>query len=187
MTELPRHTVRMADLPNRKPTAFTLEPDGPARDAIAQRADALSLSKFRFEGTLTPLGRRDWRLEARLGATVQQACVVTLDPVTTRVDAPVARTYAADFEYPEGDEVEMPEDDTTEPLPATLDLYDVAIEALMLAMPDFPRKDGAETGEDGRLMITEPGKAPMTDADARPFAGLGALRDALAKKADDDD
>jgi hypothetical protein len=31
------------------------------------------------------------------------------------------------------------------------------------------------------MVHAEPGQKPMTDEDARPFAGLGALRDALKK------
>ena len=76
-------------------------------------------------------------------------------------------------------EVEMPEDDTVEELPATLNLVDVMTEALALALPDFPRADGAELGE---AIFTEPGVAPMRDEDTRPFAGLSSLKDALEKK-----
>ena len=84
---------------------------------------------------------------------------------------------------PEGAEVEMPEDDSIEPLPATLDLGAVMIEALSLALPTFPRAAGAELGQ---VLATRAGIAPMTDEDAKPFAGLGALRDKLAKDGGDD-
>jgi hypothetical protein len=42
--------------------------------------------KLRFIGTLEPEGAQDWRLTADLGATVVQPCVVTLAPVTTRLE-----------------------------------------------------------------------------------------------------
>ena len=187
MAERPTHLIRFADLPNRKRTHFTLEPSAEQRAALAADIDVPQIRKLKFDGALIPMGKRDWRVEATLGATVQQDCVVTLDPVTTRIDEDVTRTFVASFELPEAEEIEISEDDDSDPLPATLDLYDVALEALTLALPAYPRKDGAVTGTDGRAMFTEPGKDVMTDEDARPFAGLGALRDALANKDKDDD
>jgi uncharacterized metal-binding protein YceD (DUF177 family) len=90
----------------------------------------------------------------------------------------VRRVYARDFTYPDGAEAEMPEDDAVEPLPQTLDLGTVMVEALSLALPPFPRADGAELGQ---VLAAAAGVTPMTDDDAKPFAGLGALRDKLTK------
>lgn len=182
MSDQPKSVLRLADLPNRKRTHFRIEPDAAGRAALAEALDVVMVRKLRFEGDMIPMGSRDWRLEAELGATVVQACVVTLDPVTTRLDEKITRSYVAHYDMPEAAEVEMPEDDTTDPLPETLDLVAVMTEALALSLPAYPRKDGAETGE---AVFTEPGKAPMTDQDARPFAGLAALRDSLANKDED--
>ena len=168
--------LRVGELPSKKPTRFALEPDAQTRAAIAGELDLIELKKLRFEGTLTPRGRHDWRLDADLGATVVQPCVVTLDPVTTRLDETVARSYLADWHEPEGDEVEMPEDDTTEALPDVIDLGRVMIEALALALPLYPRAPGVAPVE---VVVTEPGVAPLTDEAARPFAGLKALKDRL--------
>lgn len=176
MTDLPQHVIRFADLPNRARSPFTITPDAAGRAALADALGLLMVRKLRFSGALIPLGKRDWRLEAELGATVSQACVATLEPVTTRIDDPVSRNYVARFDIPEGAEVEMPEDDDTDPLPETLDLIDVLTEALALALPPYPRKDGAAVV---KAQFTEPGIAAMTDEDARPFAGLAALRDSL--------
>jgi len=109
---------------------------------------------------------------------VVQPCVVTLEPVTTRIDADITRRFIHDFELPDEEEVEMPEDDTTEPLGQWIDPAQVMIEALALEVPEYPRKGDAELGQ---MVHAEPGQKPMTDEDARPFAGLGALRDALKK------
>ena len=48
---------------------------------------------------------------------------------------------------PDGDEVEMPEDDTVEPMPEVIDLAEVAAEALALALPLYPRAPGADFGQ----------------------------------------
>ena len=181
---LPQKVIRLADLAGRKEFSFVIEPDSAGRDAIVAELALRGLRKLRFEGALRPLGRTDWRLEARLGATAVQDCVVTLDPVTTRIDESVTRSYVAEMPEIEPGEVEMPEDDTVDPLPVTLDLAEVMIEALALALPAFPRAEGAELGS---LVVTAPGLTPMTDEVARPFAGLGALKKALEKKDDKGD
>ena len=72
----------------------------------------------------------------------------------------ITRRYLAEMEMPKAEEVEMPEDDTVEPLPETLDLGVVIAEALALALPPFPRAEGATLGE---AVFTEPGATPMTD------------------------
>ena len=179
MADLPRSQLRLADLATRRATAFTLEPPADERRAVAEALEITGVKKLRFTGQLEPVGRHDWRLQAVLGATVVQDCVVTLEPVSTRIDETVTRNYLADLSQPEAAETEMPEDDTADPLPAVIDLVAVMIEALALALPLYPRAPGADLGD---AVFTEPGLAPMTDEDAKPFAGLGALRDALDKK-----
>ncbi|MBF9058818.1 DUF177 domain-containing protein [Rhodobacterales bacterium HKCCSP123] len=170
-------TLSLARLPRSAETDFEITPDAETRAGLAADLGLLGLRKLRLAGRLVPDGKQDWRLEASLGATVVQPCVVTAEPVTTRLDEPVTRRYLADMPEPEGEEVEMPEDDSTEPLPATLDLMAVLAEALALALPQYPRAEGAELGE---AVFAAPGVAPMTDEDARPLAGLAALRDRLA-------
>ncbi|MFO8124956.1 YceD family protein [Yoonia sp.] len=179
MPQLPKSHLRLADLATRKPTDFELVPTPDERKAIAAELGILGIKKLRFAGALTPQGRQDWTLTADLGATVVQECVVTLEPVTTRIDAKLTRSYVADMPEIEAAEVEMPVEDTVEELPETLDLAQVMIEALALELPLYPRAEGAALPD---AVFTEPGIAPMTDDEAKPFAGLGALRDRLEKK-----
>lgn len=180
----PSQIIRVADLNAKAGRDFLIEPDAQWRARIAEELSILSLRKLRFEGRITAEGSHDWRLDAHLGATVAQECVVTLDPVTTRIEEEVTRRYLSDISEPEAGEVEMPEDDTVEALPREIDLAAVMIEALSLALPPFPRKAEAELGE---VVVTEPGAAPLRDADLKPFAGLEALRDKLSGDSGDDD
>lgn len=175
-TEASPTRLRLSVLPGRKPTGFRLEPDSAGRSALAGQLGLLGLKKLRFEGELVPHGTGDWMLTARLGATVTQACVATLAPVTTRIDETVERIYSASWVEPDGDEVEIPEDDRLEPLPETLDLAEVMSEALALALPLYPR---AGAPGDGDKLFGPPGAAPLTDEAAKPFAGLKGLRDKL--------
>lgn len=169
--------LHLRTLPRSRPHEVHLEPDAAERAEIAKELGLQQLRKLRFAGSLTPEGKADWRLSADLGATVTQSCVVTLDPVTSRIDEAVHRAYLADApEVPDAAEVEMPEDDTVEALPDTLDLRTVMVEALSLALPPYPRAEGAML--EG-AQVSEPGVAPMSDEDAKPFAGLKDLRDKL--------
>lgn len=172
------HILRLDD-GGRSPRAFALAPTAEVRAALAARLGIPWIRKLRFVGALEPEGGSDWRLAAELGATAVQTCVVTLGPVTTRIDESVERRYLAETPEPTGDdEIEMP-DDTVEPLPAALDVGAVMAEALALALPEWPRAEGAELE---RSAFAGPGTRPMTDDDARPFAGLGSL----IRRQDDD-
>lgn len=162
------------------------EPGAAERTALAEALQVPEVRKLRLAGRLIPEGRRDWRLEAEIGATVIQSCVVTLAPVTTRIDEPVTRRYLAEMPADEaepGGEMEMPEDTDAEPMPETIDLAEIALEALALALPIYPRAEGAAPGD---TVHAGPGVTPMTDEDARPFAGLAALRRSLADEGSDE-
>lgn len=172
-----QHRLPVATLERRRGARFALEPDAEARAALAGRLGIEAVRKLSFAGSVMPEGRDDWRLEARLGATVVQPCGVTLAPVTTRIEEDVMRRFLAHPPVPpEGGEVEMPEDETEEPLGEAIDLRAVMEEALALALPPFPRAEGAELGE---ARFTEPGRTPLRDDDVKPLAGLKALRDSL--------
>ncbi len=169
---------RVADLPQNTPTTFDLRPNTDQLNTLRQELDLLGLRKVSFVGEVTGQGKQDWVLTGRLGATVIQPCVVTLEPVTTRIDTQVRRVYLAKWTEPDEAEVEMPEDEETEALGPEIDPGAVMAEALSLALPQYPRKDGADLGQ---AIYTEPGKQPMTDEETKPFAGLAGLRDTLKK------
>lgn len=171
--------LRVADLPQNTATPFDLTPDATTLRSLAEELGLLALRKLRFSGEISAQGQRDWQLSGRLGATVVQPCSITLDPVTTRIDTDVRRTYVADLPEIEAEEAEMPADDTVDALGRVIDPAAVMAEALALALPLYPRKDGVSLDTN---VFAEPGIAPMRDEDARPFAGLADLRDSLKKK-----
>jgi len=166
-------TLRVADLSASGTNAFDLSPNAETRGQISDRLGLLELRKLRFTGEIVAQAARDWRLQGEIGATVVQPCVATLEPVTTRLDQPVQRLYLADFEQPTAPEAEMPEDESQEALGAEIDLDLLMEEALALALPLYPRIDASDPVS---FQTTEPGRAAMTDDDAKPFAGLAALK-----------
>ncbi len=176
---------RVADLRQNRPTSFDLRPNAQELTALAEALELTALRKVAFTGEIRAHGKNDWELVGKLGATAVQPCVVTLDPVTTRIDEPVERRFLAhmpDLSGDEEEEVEMPEDENAEPLESHIDVGAILHEALALNLPQFPRAEGAELKD---AVFTEAGKKAMTDEDARPFAGLAALRDQLGSKEDE--
>ncbi|HBZ44427.1 MAG TPA: hypothetical protein DEO85_10310 [Maritimibacter sp.] len=171
--------LKVSELDHSRPHDIAVTLDEAAATSLAARLGIDGARKVRLTGKLSPVGRADWRFDGEVGATVIQPCVVSLAPVTTRVDAPVERTWVRDMPEITADEAESPDDVTQEPLGREIDIGEVLAEAVALNLPDYPRSDDAELEQTD---FTEPGKDPMTDADAKPFAGLAGLRDQLAAK-----
>ncbi|MCV2891995.1 YceD family protein [Lentibacter sp. XHP0401] len=170
-------TIPVARLSANQTYDFALNLTHEDRATIIEELDLLSLKKTNFTGTLKPDGTDDWLLTAHLGATVQQACVITLAPVTARIEERVERLFVRampDFSDLDDDaEVEMPDDERAEALGNTINLVDVFREALALALPPYPRAEGAALEE---AVFAEKGTTPLKDEDTKPFAGLAALK-----------
>lgn len=167
--------LRTANLGRQKSWSIDLQPDAAQRDDIATLLGLEGVRKFRFTAQLRPVGTSDWELIGKLGATVSQTCAVTLDPVTTRIDEDILRRFVANLPEPEALEAEMPEDDSSEPLGAEIDITAVALEALSLALPAFPRHTDAEKSQPLSLESSPPGAAPLQTETTKPFAGLADL------------
>jgi uncharacterized metal-binding protein YceD (DUF177 family) len=171
--EFPR-VVEVVRLRGLAEFAFDIGPTETEAAAIARLMDARSVRKMRLHGRLRPADRNAWALEATLGATAVQTCVVSLEPVTTRIDAPVRRLFTPDLATDAAEiVVDGVVDDEAEPLTDRIDLGLVAIEALALALPAYPRREGAALAV---VASAPPGAAPLLDAEVRPFAALAALR-----------
>lgn len=183
MTDETPTRLRTGSLSPRKPTRFAYRPDAAERAALARDLGLLALGALEFTGEIIPAGRDEMVLEGRIKAAADQACVATLVPVRSRVDEPVKRRFVAEADTPAGEEVEIPDDDTIEPMPEVIDLAAIAAEALMLALPLYPRAVGADARN---VTHAAEGVAPLEDADLKPFAGLAKLAGTLAAKAGGD-
>jgi len=177
MPEFYTHIIEVRDLKNGRENPFLLTPDADALKLITAQLGLLGLRKIRFKGAFKQFGKSDWRLEAKLGVTSIQACVITAEPVTTRIDIPVGRTFLKHLAASDdSEEIEFNGDDESEPLESVIDLGVIMTEAIALALPDYPRKDGAELGE---AVFTAPGGVPLREEGTKPFASLAALKDKL--------
>lgn len=174
---------RVSELAPNTATSFELRPDADRLRSLAADLGVSALRKVSFAGAVRGTGAADWRLDAQLGATIVQPCVVTLEPVSTRIDTRVERLYLDDYSEDDAPEAEIPQDDTIEPLGLWIDPDAVMLEALALMIPLYPRAEDARLGA---FVVAEPGVTPMRDEDARPFAGLAALKDQMGAKDDPD-
>ena len=182
----PQFILDTSALARRKKTFFEHRLDAAQLKTLIGELELSGLRKVTFAGELSPVGRHDWELNATLGATAVQPCTVTLEPVTTRVQAEVVRRFVTEMpkhsDTSEEDEfggVAMLDDDALEPLGKEINLWRVLTEALALELPDYPRAEGAELGT---FKVTEPGKDAMGDEDLKPFAGLADLKSKLEGK-----
>lgn len=170
----------LTELKESGPTNVSLVLEGDEMARIASELDLVGLAKTRFDGKLSPIGKSNWHLTGKLGATVTQSCVVTLDPVKTRLEIDVERKYLSNYTLPDEDSVtEMSnEDDVSEPLPETLDMLSVISEVIALNVPAYPRADGVHVENQ---VFAPPGVTPITDNDLKPFASLAELKEKLEK------
>lgn len=163
-----------------KAISFDEAPTEAEAEAVREALGLRGLRKMRFTGELSPIGKRGWLVEGTLGASITQECVVTLEPVKARIDTEVSLRFLPEAMIEDDTPEDVLEDDV-EALGEIIDLGHVAVEALSLAMPDYPRSEAAELVH----VTAEPeGAAPIKEEETKAFAGLAALRE---KMADNDD
>jgi uncharacterized metal-binding protein YceD (DUF177 family) len=172
------HPVPLSRLAGKDRFIFNLTPDAQILEQLATFLGALKVAKTTFSGTLIAQDDGSVVLEADLGASVTQSCVVTLKPVKTRIDEKVTRRFVKSLNTPQDDHQILPEDDENiDLLRDPIDLGVVATEAIALALPAYPRADDANLDTHS---VAPPGVTPLSDDDVKPFASLAALRDKLS-------
>ncbi len=145
---------------------------------IADFLDVLKVTGLRAEFRVSRWRSRGLKVLGTLDARVEQACVVTLDPVESSIHASFERRFLpVDMIDPEGGTEEVfvdPEgEDPPEPLTHELDLGEVVVEELALNLDPYPRKPGIAFED--KLSEPEPPKA-------NPFAKLARLKPKLPPK-----
>ena len=180
-SEISDKIIKFANLNTVKTNSFHWRCDAINKSQIAKELDLLSVEKIDFKGKISAHGKRKWLLSGKLGATAIQECVVTLEAVKCRIDEKIKRIYIPAEEIPslEKDDirdVELELDENLEPLTNSLDLSTIALEALALALPDYPRSNNAEyvtrsIGIDDQIVAEENSQ--------NPFAILNTLKEKL--------
>ena len=178
-----RAIIFFSDLNPKKTHEFDFRPGDDVVGSLVADFGLLGLSKLRLYGRLSAFGQKGWILNAHLGARVVQPCVVSLDLVSTRIDAVVERKFVPVIEMEptqvsDEDKIEMQQDDSVELLQTGVDLLSILSESLALELPVYPRSQGAVLK---KVTFCGEGVVPMNDEDAKAFAGLAGLKAKLEK------
>ncbi|MGG5808178.1 YceD family protein [Falsiroseomonas sp. CW058] len=135
--------------------------------ALAARFGILGVGALRAELDLLPESSGVVRVQGRLRAAVEQACVATLEPVAQEVDVPLALRILPDGTPPTDDDPDSPDEIESEG--GVVDLGEAVAEQLALALDPYPRAPGAEIE-----LPDDPLDAPA--AKPNPFAALARLK-----------
>ncbi|MEM9421004.1 MAG: YceD family protein [Pseudomonadota bacterium] len=138
------------------------ETDAPA---LAQFLEVPAVGMLRGEADLLKHGALI-TVQGRIEASLTRECVATLEQLTELVDEHFIVTYSIDApvaDFPDEVEADL---DMPEPIEGgVLEMRDVFLEQLVLAMDPHPRKEGAEA-------IADPGAG----ATISPFSVLADLK-----------
>ena len=148
------------------------------RAALARRFGLLSLDRLSATLRLERAGARNLvRIAGRLAAEVTQACVVTLEPVSARLEKDFTLLYdldaAAQGEAEGAREVIVEPEAEEPPEPVGqhgIDLGEAVAQQLAIALDPYPRAPGAALPEEPRA------GAGGARAAEGPFAALESLK-----------
>lgn len=154
----------------------SLEASAEERLAVARRLGILGVDRLAAALTVKSLGAGQFRVEGPWEAEVRQACVVTLEPVADSISGRLEAAFEAPDRAPNhatdraGEVVVDPEAaDPAEPLSeAGIDLGELVVQELAVALNPYPRAPGAE--------VPAAYRPAEVDEDTGPFAALRALK-----------
>lgn len=147
---------------------IAVEATAEERAALAEELDLLSLDSLTAEVTVKP-----WRIDGVMVAgtvqgTVSQACVVTLEPVTSAVEETFEVRLHPDAAESADVEVDPDAEDPPERLEGgTVDIGAIVLEHFALGIDPYPRAPGAAWEPD------------EVEEEPSPFAALAALKDRM--------
>jgi uncharacterized metal-binding protein YceD (DUF177 family) len=144
-----------------------------ARAALAKLAGVMGLPRLECSFDLARHGANGLHVVGTVSATVDQACVVTLEAVRNEIEEPVDLLFMSE---PGPQRAESPPDVATDEPPEHLqggmvDLGAVATEFLLLGIDPYPRKPGV-------VFDTPAAGEPAGGA----FAALAALKNEMSEK-----
>jgi uncharacterized metal-binding protein YceD (DUF177 family) len=149
-------TIGMAE------SAYKITADASERAALAHRFDLLALERLQAEVRVKRLAGGLIQLSAVLSAEVVQGCVVTMEPVPSRIEEQFNLLYGAVTE--EREVVLNGESEPVEPLAGgAIDLGEAVAQQLSLVLDPFPRAPA---------VLSQATVAPDEPGGHSPFAGL---------------
>jgi hypothetical protein len=149
---------------------FDLTADIATREAIAKMAGVLTLPRLEAAFDLSPVANNGIRVTGLVSASVEQACVITLDPVNSQVEERIDLVFLPPEAAEAQSQVTTLDCSEAEDPPETLhngmiDLGALTTEYLMLGIDPYPRQPDASFQSPAR-----------DDLATHPFAALAALK-----------
>lgn len=142
--------------------------------ALVGRFDLVSLDRLAASLTL----KRDDRtgligIDGRMSAAGSQRCVVSLEPVAFELDEPVFCRFEDDAAAETEVELDIDAEDPPEAVESNrIDLGELVVQQLAVALDPYPRAAGVEIPADGMSYGQKEGEA----AENHPFAALRRLK-----------
>lgn len=161
------HRLRLDQI--RDGERVDLTADEAERRAVADRLGLPSIERLEAHATLYRKAD-SVRAEGRVGASLDQNCVITGDPVPAHVDEPFEIAFLPEPQVSRSEEefeLDSADCDIVFHDGSTIDLGSAIADTLALGLPAYPRSPGAET------VLKEAGI--LTEAEASPFAALAQL------------
>lgn len=160
------------DLPVRDIPEAGLEQDRTATPeelaALARVLELLAVQSLRAVYTVRAAGSGRYSLKGRLSARIEQACVVSLKPLTNTIDEPLEASYWPEAQIEQDDTIDLDGELAPEPIQdGRLPIGQTVFETLAAAIDFFPRDPAAELN----WQPTAEEKAASS-----PFSALGKLK-----------
>ena len=160
-----------------------LRPGGSECAAVAEWLGVSAVEMLEAEVRLSRKDLNSYRYDARFAADVVQACVVTLQPVHSRLEGAFHRLYQvfprARRSQPRGSSrgaISLSDEEEPETIETTLiDIAEPVLEELSLALDPYPRAPG----------VAFEAPAEQVSPGDRPFAVLKALKPKLTPGEED--
>jgi uncharacterized metal-binding protein YceD (DUF177 family) len=158
----------------RKGQDMELSADAATRDRVKEALDLESLDLLSAHFTLRLAGGNIITVVGEVEASGQQRCVISLAPVPFVLKEQIEQRFAGEEALPPPTkaEIERSLEDPDPPEPfdnGMIDLGALAVETLSLALPSFPKVEGA-LHQDSRETEDSPVRQES------PFAALSALK-----------
>ena len=168
MTDRFAHHLRLDQI--RDGERLDLVADESERRAVAERLGLGAIERLEAHVTLSRTGPLV-RAEGRIGATLEQSCVVTGEPVSAHIDEPFTLLFipAPEANRPD-EEIELGEEDCDTVFydGAVIDVGSAIGDTLALGIDPYPRSASADAA------LREAGV--LTEEQASPVAALAALK-----------
>ena len=143
--------------------------------AIARALELVICSSLTATYTIMPTGGGHYRLSGRLQASLQQTCVVTLEPVAEDIDETFDISFwpEADIPPPASGEIDLDDEPDIEPIIAgQIQVGRVIFECLAGAIDPFPRKDDAALER-----VAASPRGHTDEKSENPFAVLARIKE----------